>query len=109
MAWYVVRTGIDAKDMFGEVAYIETELEDLHEMDEDKARKRVGEIHPDMQTGTYIKNISKIDDWDVKSVQYGSKEGFMKDFGSVVGSSSNAAYTLTFGRVSVKEARKTAD
>lgn len=109
MSWYIVRTGLNAKDMYGEVAYIETRLEDLHEMDEDKAHTIISEVHPDMQSGSYIKNISKIEDWDIESINYPSEEEFMQDFGSIVGSASNAAYTLTFGRISVKEARKKAD
>lgn len=43
MAWYVVRTEINAKDMFGAVAYIESDVEDLHEMDSEKAHNYFGD------------------------------------------------------------------
>lgn len=109
MSWYIVETGLNAKDMYGEVAYIETKIEDLHDMDEDKAHNIIGEIHPKMKSGTYINNISKIEDWNIESVNYPSEEDFMKDFGSIVGTASNAAYTLTFDRVSVKAARRIAN
>lgn len=109
MSWYIVKTALNAKDMYGEVAYIETEIEDLHDMDEDKAHTIIGEVHPKMKSGSYIKNISKMEDWNIESVNYPSEEDFMKDFGSIVGTASNAAYTLTFDRVSVKAARRIAN
>lgn len=106
MAWYIVRTGINAKDMFGAVAYVESDVADLHEMDDEKAHTIISEIHPDFQCGQYIENISKLEEWDLKSKEYGSKEEFMKDFGEIVGTSSNDSYTLIFDRISVKEARR---
>lgn len=66
----------------------------------------ISEIHPDFESGQYIKNISKLEDWDLRSKEYGSEEEFMMDFGEIVGTSSNDAYSLVFGRISVKEARR---
>lgn len=108
MSWYYVSTGMNANDMFGGVAYIETGIEDLNEIDEEKAHTIVSEVHPDFQSGQYIEDISKMD-WKIDSSTFGSEEEFMQELGEVVGTASNDAYSLVFGRCSVKEARKLAD
>lgn len=108
MSWYYVKTGMNAKDMFGGVAYIETGLEDLHEMDAEKAHTIVTEVHPEFQSGQYIDQISKLE-WEIDSNRFGSKEEFMEELGEVVGTASNDAYARRFGRCSVKDARRMTD
>lgn len=108
MSWYFVSTGINSKDMYGGKAYIETDVEDLHDMEKGKAHTIISEIHPDFASGQYIRNIKKLE-WDLDSRQFGSEDEFLKELGSVVGSGSNDAYTKLFGRCSVKEARKKSD
>lgn len=103
--WYAVNTGINAKDMFGAVAYIESK-QDLEALDKEEAHTIISELYPDLSSGQYIKDISKLD-WELNSEEYNSKEEFMRELGKVVGSYSNAAYCLGFdGRCSVKDARK---
>lgn len=105
MAWYFLRTGLNAKDMFGEVAYIELPEDGLSE---DEAYEMVKEKHPDFHSGSYVKSFSDID-WDVDSESFDDEDAFLAALGEVVGTSSNHAYSLAFGRVSTKDARSEAN
>jgi hypothetical protein len=110
MYWYYIHTGTNANDMYGEKAYIESHLENLHTMDKEQAHNHIRDVYArpkldhSLQSGQYIEKINKLD-WDISSKEFGSKEDFMREFGQYVGNSSNTAYTLTFGIISTKEAR----
>lgn len=104
MAWYYVSTGINSKDMFGGVAYIETGVEDLEKIDKETAHTIVSEVHPEFHSGQYIEKINKMT-WELESRKFASEEEFMEELGQVVGTHSNDAYSLAFDRCSVKDAR----
>lgn len=104
MAWYIVHTGINAKDMFGERAYVE--LEDGNIEEDDVMYHKLKNKYPEIQ-GQYMKKFSR-KDWEIDSESFESKEDFMAEFGEIVGTASNGAYTKKFGLVSTKEARSKA-
>lgn len=101
MTWYLVRTGLNAKDMFGEVGYVELDAG----VEEETVRQHLEEEHPSFHRGQYVKSFSEMD-WEVDSESFDDEEAFLAALGEVVGSSSNNAYSREFGRVSTKEARK---
>ena len=103
MAWYYLKTGINAKDMFGEVAYVELDPG----LSEEEARERADERYSKFDSGQYVKSFNAVD-WDVDSQSFDSKDEFMAALGEVVGTSSNNAYSKQFGRVSTKDARRRA-
>lgn len=102
MAWYYLRTGLNAKDMFGEVAYVEIDEEGLSE---EETHEKVSEEYPKFNSGTYVKSFSSLD-WDLDSQSFEDKEDFLKALGKFDINLSNHAYTLQFDRVSTKEAKR---
>lgn len=104
MAWYLLRTGRNAKDMFGEVAYVELRPG----VSEDNVREQVEKEHPEMDTAQYVKNFTELD-WTLDSTKFDTQHDFLVALGGLGGTSSNIAYSRKFGRVSMKEARRKAN
>lgn len=103
MTWYYLKTGINAKDMFGERGYVELESG----LSDEQVRERVKEEYPKFSSGQFVKSCSVMD-WDVDSQSFDDVDEFLSALGEVVGSASNHAYSLEFGRVSTNEAHRKA-
>lgn len=86
--------------MFGEVAYVELESG----VTEDTVREYLADVYPSFQRGQYVKSFSEMD-WDLDSSEFSSENEFLAALGDLVGTSSNAAYSKEFGKVSTKDAR----
>lgn len=103
MAWYYLNTGMNAKDMFGEKAYVELEAG----LSGEQIRERAKEEYPKLSSGQFVDSCSVME-WDVDSQSFSDVDSFLAALGEVVGTASNNAYSLAFGRVSTKEAHRKA-
>lgn len=102
MTWYFVNPSTDKKKNYIKSAYLEMNNKNLVDMKEEESHKLIDERHPEFQSGQYIQEIKK-QEWDVESCSCSSKKAFMKELGRVAELKTDDAYSISYGRLSIRD------